>query len=296
MEKLPNACLKQLDALTGPQEDSYILEPDQIRLNQLKAEAGKVSLPSLEQELVKLEMVQQVGVPEKLFSHLCDSIVERYRLRVETETLTELRRHPEPIRYTLLAAFCWQRSPELVDNVVELFILLVQRMERRSKRKVSQAVVHQAQRHPNYDKLLYRIALAALSEPEGLVKEVIYPIANEAHLEKVVDALDQGGETFQVQLMTKLRSAYQHYYARMLPLILKTLEFRSESEAMKRLLEAVELLKAYVDRPRREPYSSTEVTVPIEGVLKPGWQESIVKTDPDGTVQVDRTGYELAVD
>ena len=104
MEKLPNACLKQLDALPGPQEDSYILDPDEIRLNQLKAEAGQVSLPSLEKELVKLEIVQQVDLPEALFSHLCDSIVERYRLRVETETLTELRRHPTPIRYTLLGS------------------------------------------------------------------------------------------------------------------------------------------------------------------------------------------------
>ena len=294
MEKLPDSCLKQLDALPGPQEDSYILDPGQIRLNQLKAEAGQVSLPSLEKELIKLEIVQQVDLPEALFSHLCDSIVERYRLRVETETLTELRRHPAPIRYTLLAAFCWLRSQELVDNVVELFILLVQRMERRSKRKVSQQVVHQAQRNPNYDKLLYQIALAALSEPEGLVKEVIYPIANEAKLEKVVDALDQGGETFQEQLRTRLRSAYQHYYARMLPLILKTLEFRSGSEAMKPLLEAVELLKTYVNQPRREPYPA-DVTVPIDGVLNPGWQESIVTTDPDGLVQVDRTGYELAV-
>ena len=294
MEKLPDSCLKQLDALPGPQEDSYILDPDEIRLNQLKAETGKVSLPSLEKELVKLEIVQEVGLPETLFSHLCDSIVERYRLRVETETLTELRRHPAPIRYTLLAAFCWLRSQELVDNVVELFILLVQRMERRSKRKVSQQVVHQAQRHPNYDRLLYQIALAALTEPEGLIKEVIYPIADEARLEKVVDALDTGGETFQERLRTRLRSAYQHYYARMLPLILKTLEFRSGSEAMKPLLEAVELLKSYVDRPRREPYEAG-VTVPIDGVLKPGWQDTIVTTDPDGTVKVDRTGYELAV-
>lgn len=35
---------------------------------------------------------------------------------------TELRRHPDPIRYTLLAAFCWLRLQEVIDNVVELLL------------------------------------------------------------------------------------------------------------------------------------------------------------------------------
>ena len=47
LEKLPESCLKELDALTGPQEDSYILDPEEIPLNQLKQEAGGVSLNSL---------------------------------------------------------------------------------------------------------------------------------------------------------------------------------------------------------------------------------------------------------
>ncbi|MGK7912806.1 MAG: DUF4158 domain-containing protein, partial [Synechococcus sp.] len=187
VERLTDSCLKELDALTGPQEDSYILDAEEIRLNQLKSEAGAVSLKSLQAELLKLEIVQQVHLPKKLFSHLCESIVERFRLRVETETLTELRRHPDPIRYTLLAAFCWMRSTEIIDNAVELFLQLIHRMESRSKKRVSEEVVAKAQGRDDHNRILYQLALASLAEPEGLVKDVIYPIAGEEKLAKLID-------------------------------------------------------------------------------------------------------------
>ena len=294
MEKLPASCLKQLDALTGPQEDSYVLEPHEIRLNQLKAEVGRVSLPSLERELAKLEIIKAVGISESLFSHLCGAILERYRFRVATESLTELRQHPDPMRYLLLAAFCWSRSREIVDNVVELFILLAQRMERRCKRKVSQETIHQAQGENDHQQILYQIALASLAEPEGLIKDVIYPIADEEKLEQVLDALDEGGGSFQERVRARLRSAYQHYYARMLPLILKAIEFRSDSKAIQPLLKAVELLKTYVDRPRTESYGK-DVDVPMDGVLTASWQEAVMRPNREGELQVDRFTYELAV-
>ena len=38
--------------------------------------------------------------------------------------------------------------------------------------------------------------------------------------------------------MARLRSAYTHHYRRMLPLILKALEFRSDSPQLKPVMEA----------------------------------------------------------
>ncbi len=110
-------------------------------------------------------------------------------MRVETETLTELRQHPEPIRYTLLAAFCSLRLQEVIDNIVELLLQLVNRLERRSRKRVTEEVVAKAQSNTDHDTILYQIALAALAEPEGLVKDVIYPIAGEETLEKLVGSL-----------------------------------------------------------------------------------------------------------
>jgi TnpA family transposase len=293
VQRLPQTCRQQLDALTGPQEDSYLLDPDEIRLNQLKAEVGALSLKSLTAELSKLEILRAVGVPHDLFTHLCDSIVERYRLRVETESLTELRRHPDPIRYTLLAAFCWLRLQEVIDNVVELLLGLVHRLESRSKKRVKEEVVAKAQSSKNYDKLLYQIALASLAEPEGLVRDVIYPIAGEATLEQLIEHLGDG-KTFQEQLRSRLRSAYIHHYRQMLPWILKALTFRCDNPQRQSVMDALELLKEYADKPRQESYAADK-QVPMQGVLSPGWQEAVMSAGADGHPQIDRVAYELAV-
>lgn len=293
LQQLPNPCRQALDKLTGPQSDSYILEPDEILLNQLKQEAGGVSLNSLTAELSKLEIIQSVALPAGLFGNLCGSIVERYRLRVTTETLTELRRHPTAIRYTLLSAFCWLRSQEIIDNVVELLILLVHRLESRSRKRASAEVVENTQVKDDHDTLLYHIALAALSEPEGLVKAVIYPVANEERLEHLVDVLGDG-TTFRDRLHERLRSAYTRYYHRLLPLILKALEFRSDSATLQPLMRALELLKTYADKPRQEPYAA-DVEVPMDGVLSAEWQAAAMTPDAKGEPKIDRATYELGV-
>lgn len=293
VQQLPRPCRQALDKLTGPQSDSYLLDPDEILLNQLKQEAGGVSLNSLTAELSKLEIIQNLALPAGLFDNLCESIVERYRLRVATETLTELRRHPTAIRYTLLSAFCWLRSQEIIDNVVELFILLVHRLESRSRKRASAEVVANTEVKDDHDKLLYQIALAALAEPDGLVKEVIYPVANEKRLEHLIDTLGDG-TTFRDRLHERLKSAYTHYYRRLLPVILKALEFRSDSTALQPLMRALDLLKTYTDKPRQDPYAA-DVDVPMDGVLSAEWQAAAMTTDAKGEPTIDRATYELGV-
>ena len=135
IEQLPARCRQGLDNLTGPQSDSWILDADEIPLNQLKQEAGGAGLKSLRAELSKLKTIEQLMLPTGLFKDLNEPLVEGYRLRVDTESLTEIRRHPDPIHYLLLSAFCHQRSREIVDSIIELFILLVHRLESRSRRR-----------------------------------------------------------------------------------------------------------------------------------------------------------------
>ena len=296
LEKLSEPCRQALDALTGPQEDSYLLNPEEIPLNQLREDAGAVSLKSLKAEVGKLRLVQTVSLPEHLFSHLCEGILERYRLRVETESLTELRRHPPAIRYTLLAAFCWLRSQEIIDNVIELLIQLVHRMERRSKKKVSEEVVSKAQSQAKgrHAKLLYQIALASLAEPEGLIKDVIYPIADEDQLTHLIDQLGDAEGSVRDRLYARLRSAYSYHYRQLLPQVLKVLEFHGTGPHMQPVLDALELLKSYADKPRNQPYGS-DVNVPMDGVLTQEWQSAVMKTETDGEPHVDRVIYELGV-
>jgi TnpA family transposase len=226
VEQLPAKYHRALDKLTGPQSDSWILDADEIPLNQLKQEAGGVGLKSLKAELSKLKTIEELALPTDLFEGLNEQLVERYRQRVETESLTEIRRHPDPIRYLLLSAFC--------------------------------------------------------------------PVANKAQLETVVENLGEGGKSFKEQLHAKMRRSYTRYYRRLLPLILKALEFRSDSLNLKPLLDAIKLLKASAELPSAKPYPA-ETAVPMDGVLSAEWQDTVMVTGKQGEPEIDRASYELGV-
>ena len=121
-----------------------------------------------------------------------------------------------------------------------------------------------------------------------------YPIADEEKLEQLVERLGDDSGSFRERLMVRLRSAYSHHYRRMLPSLLKAIEFHATSPNLKPLLKALKLLKDYADKPNQEPYA-TDINVPMEGVLSPGWQEAVIKIGADGLPHIDRLAYEIGV-
>lgn len=292
--QLSPSCRQALDQLLGDEADIYRLDPDEFGLNQLKAEPGSLSINNLLSELSKLELIKGLGLPDAPFGQVSAAVIERYRLRVETEALSELRQHPTPIRYTLLVAFCWQRFHEITDRAIDMFIQLVHRLESRSRKRVSEVVLKQAQQAPPHERLLYKIAVAALAEPEKLVKDVIYPIADEITLERLVTSLDPSGGTFREQLHRKMRLSYLCHYRRMLSRLFAVVDFQVSAPHLEPLLKAIEVLKAHADTPPREPFPDG-VELPIEGVIPSEWQSTVQSENADGEITVDRAVYELCV-
>ncbi len=90
-----------------------------------------------------------------------------------------------------------------------------------------------------------------------------------------------------------MRSSYGGHYRRILPLILNELEFRSNNEIHRPVIQAIELLKKYALSKQR--YYDIGENIPIEGVLRPGWQELILETSSDGEVKINRINYELTL-
>ncbi len=97
------------------------LEPaprPQSALHALKQDVGPLSLERVLQEIDKLERIHQLGLPQEMFAHVSARTLDSYRNRIAVEELQEVRRHPDPIRFTLLAAYCWRRRQEIVDTLV----------------------------------------------------------------------------------------------------------------------------------------------------------------------------------
>jgi hypothetical protein len=300
LQKLSVDCRTQIDALlitsdTQDEEALSLTEPTTKTslFHYLNSDPGRVSLDSLLSEITKLQHLRKIGLPDDLFKQVSPKVLQIYSKRAATEHPRELRWHPEPIRYTLVAAFCWTRSREVTDNLVDLLIHIVHGIGARAERRVDAQLMQDFKRVGGKHNLLYRIANASLDQPEGTVKEVIYPVVSEQTLKDLVKEFKANGTAYRQKVHTVIRSSYSHHYRRVVPKLLETLEFRSNNDVHRPVIEALELLKKYVDSKQR--YYSPEDEVYIEGVLKSSWREILLEKDSNGNERINRINYEISV-
>jgi len=128
-------------------------ESDRVPLHDLRADPGPASIETLEEELKKLALLRSVELPSHLFDRLSLRIVQGYRRRAAVEEVHELRRHPDAVRMTLLAAFCDLRTGELIDTLCDLLIDMVHRVAHRAEVRVERELIADFKRR-SYDLFL----------------------------------------------------------------------------------------------------------------------------------------------
>lgn len=87
--------------------------------------------------------------------------------------------------------------------------------------------------------LLFRIAEASLHNHEGLVKDVVYPIAGENILQNLLNEFKSSEPRYHQQIHKIIRASYSNHYRRMVPKILEALEFRSGNSQHRPVLTAL---------------------------------------------------------
>src|SRR5215469_6464908 len=236
----------------------------QSALHALKQDVGPLSLERVFQEIEKLERIHQLGLPADLFAHVSAKTLDSYRNRIAVEDLQEVRRHPDPIRFTLLAGYCWRRRQEIVDTLVQLLLDMAHHLTTKAERRVEKAFVKDIKKVSGKTTLLFRLAEAAVDKPDGTVREVVFPVVSEQTLRDLVKEYKAGGSTYQQQVQKAMRGPYSKHYRRMLPLILKHLAFCSNNEVHQPIIQALELLKKYIDVPLTQPHFGSSETVPLD--------------------------------
>lgn len=259
----------------------------------LKSDPGRLGLDSLISEAAKLKQLRQLELPNNLFPGISTKVLQIYKQRVAVEPPRELRRHPHNRRYTLLAAFCCLRTQEITDKLVDLLIQIIHRIGARAERRVTQELLDDFKKVSGKTGILFQLAEAAMSKPEGIVKEVIYPVVGEQTLKNLVREFKSTGTAYREKVYTVMRSSYGNHYRRMLPFLLNLLEFCSNNEIHKPVIEALELLKKYMGS--RERYYDSSENVPTEGIISASLSELILESNSDGSVKINRINYELAV-
>ena len=272
--------------------------PPRLRsaLHFLKEETGPVGLERVLQESGKLERIHQLGLPADLFAHVSAKTLASYRQRIAVEELQEVRRHPDPIRFTLLSAYCWLRRQEIVDTLVDLLMDVVHHLSTKAERRVEKALVNDIKKVSGKTNLLFRLAEAVIDKPDGTIRDVVFPVVSEQTLRDLVKEYKASGSAYQQQVQKAMRGPYSKHYRRMLPVILKHLEFCSNNEMHRPIIQALVLLKKYVDVPLSQAHFASAEAVPLDGIVPATWRKAVVKQDKTGkSEQVNRINYELCV-
>lgn len=298
--RLPEDALAKMDALlaTGDRDangaESDDPAPGDTRrsvLAWIKADPGRASLEAVLDEVNKLGRVREVGLPPDLFAGDSPSLVKEYRRRTATEVASELRAHSEEIRATLMAALLWWREREITDGLLDLLVRVVHKIGARAESRVEKELLEDLKRVIGKTNLLFRMAEAGMENPEGTVREVLYPVVGEQTLKELVKEYKGSGPAFRLNVHARLSSSYRGHYRRVLAPVLETLEFRSNNAAHRPVIEALSLLRQYAGSTAKS-YPAEE-KVPVEGVVPSGWRFLVVSEDDRGRERVDRVSYEV---
>ncbi len=252
----------------------------------LKDDVGAATLESVLLAAQKVSFVEELHLPMDMLAGVDRGWIKQLSRRVEGETAFEMRRHTPERRLGLLAIYLMHRKSQLIDGLVDLLLEVVHRMGTRSRRKVISRIAADIEKVHGKERLLVDIATAAVDYPEGRIEDVIFPVAGAAKLRAVIEEHRAKG-TLDTRIQTVMRSSYASHYRRMLPPLLKALQFRSNNAMWHPVLTALDLIVRFAEAGRRVVL---ECDIP-SGIIPGKWRNSVI--DRHGRVNV--VSFELCV-
>lgn len=260
-------------------------------LSVLKADPGPAGLESLLAEVEKLSAAQALGLPAGLFAGVSEKVVSAWRARAARMYPSDFQDAPAPMRLTLLAALCHQRTAEIADSLVDLLLVLVLKINTGAVRKVEKELTEDLQRVRGKTALLFKLAETAVACPDETVREAVFPVVSEKTLRQLVQEAKANESVFQGKVRTVLRGSYSNHYRRMLPALLSVLRFRCHNTAFRPIMDAIVLLERYADAGSKSPFFAPGEVVPVAGVVPRSWEGAV--RDEKGTIE--RIPYELCL-
>ena len=258
----------------------------------LKADPGKANLENILTAAKRLEFLRSLALPKGLLPGGGDAVTRSFRRRVANETSWEMRRHPADRRHALYALFLAHRERELTDGLIDLLIETVHRIASQAKHRVVKRIEKEVDKVQGKERILVRIAEAASGDPDGKVRDVVFPVASLDTLAAIVREYKAAG-TFERQVHAVARASYAGHYRRMLPAVLSTLSFHSNNAVHRPVIEAIGWLKRFREDGRR--VVRLDEGVPIENVIPPKWRDLVLEQDSLGNPQVNCINYEICV-
>ncbi|WP_190813404.1 Tn3 family transposase [Saccharopolyspora pogona] len=189
------------------------------------------------------------------------------------------------------------RAREITDTLVDLLIATVHKINARAERRVVDEFVADLKRVSGKENILFRITEAAVGDPDGVVRDVVFPAAG--GVGTLMDLLAEyktKGNAFRQHKQRVFKASYTNHYRAGLIELIDALEFRSHNTVHRPVLDALELIKRYrVETTHATQYYARGEHVPVDGVIPADLAELLHRVDKRGRSRVQRTVYECGV-
>ena len=292
-EKIPMGSLEKIDKLinTLSENEDIDIDKNPMSFSEIRAGVGKPSIDSMFKEIDKLRTIKNLGLPKDMLTDFPQKLLEKYKLRVASETITEINRHKDSNKYPLLGVYFWLRSREITDNIIELLGNITHRIGVKAERKIEKKYIKDFKKINNKNSILLKLADKSLEVPEGIIEYTIYPVVSKDTLENLVKELKSTGFTYKEQVHTTMKSSYARHYRRMIPQLLDILELNSNNNAHKPVIKALEIIKQNIGS--KTKYYYLKDGIPIAGVISTTLEDIVIEQDSKGNDRIERTNFEI---
>ena len=136
------------------------------------------------------------------------------------------------------------KKAKITDNLSNLLSETIHKLETKAENKVKKEYLRNVKQGKIINKkdIGIKLAEAALNNPEGKVKDVIYPVVSPETLKEFIEDLQNNDKDYNNKVYKLLRSSYQRHYRQSIPKIIEVLGFNSNNDIYKPMIRGIELI------------------------------------------------------
>lgn len=131
------------------------------------------------------------------FQDIRAKFIDRFRQRCATESIRELRRHPAPILYCMVAMYCRRRRQQLTDALIDLLLQIIYNLGTRAEKRIDKRQFAVFKKVRGKARLLFKLAEVTVAQPDGVVKDIVYPVVAQKTLEELLAEFNTMGFAFE---------------------------------------------------------------------------------------------------
>lgn len=248
---------------------------DKERFRWMKANPGKIGIKTLLREINRLQFVNEFGIRAEI--HLIgvpDDVLKLLRERANPEGAHQMKRHQPEFRYALMAVLLHFRRIELTDNIIDIFLKLIRRIQKKADKKLEKDLISHIKTVYKKRELLYKIAKASTENPNDTVESVLFSVVGEDTLFRIIEEYEGQDLSYDNSKTVERKNRYTRTYRRMVKPVLDTLVFKATNPSQQNLMAGVALAHKYMDQ-KHACYPASE-DIPLEllnGVPEKLWSK-----------------------